>query len=83
MAKRGTEVWADYDANNRWCLRCQKKKGRFTIDELIELAKDWEQDFYAIIIKAIDEDMQQYFDVDDDGDYLTLYRATDFLEGGR
>lgn len=79
--KKGVTIWSDYDANNRWCLRCQKKRGRFTLDELTELAKDWEQDFYAVIIKAMDEDMEQYFDVRDDGDYVTLYRATDFLEG--
>lgn len=80
MAKKGTEVWPDYDCNNRWCLRCMKKKGHFTLDELTEIAKEWEQDFYAVIIKAIDEEYDQYFDVNYEGDYVTLYRATDFLE---
>ena len=37
------------------------------------------EDFYALIIKAVDEDMDQYFDDIDLGDFVTLYRATDFL----
>ena len=31
------------------------------------------------IVKAVDEDMDQYFDDIDIGDFVTLYRATDFL----
>ena len=34
---------------------------------------------FALIIKAVDEDMDQYFDDIDLGDFVTLYRATDFL----
>lgn len=75
-------MWSSYDANGRWCLCC-RKRGQFTLDELTEIAREWEEDFYAIIIKAVSGDMEQYFDVDYEGDYVTLYRATDFLEGGR
>lgn len=81
--KRNIEVWSSYDANGRWCLCCRKKRGHFTLDELTEVAREWEEDFYAIIIKAVSGNMEQYFDVDYEGDYVTLYRATDFLEGGR
>ena len=77
--KRGTEVWTDYDANGIWCLRIKKARGKFTLDEITEIAAEWEQDFYAVIIKAIDDDMAQYFDDVEQGDYITLYRATDFL----
>ena len=78
--KKGIEVWADYDENNRWCLRVQKARGRFTLDELTEIAKEYEQDIYAVIIKALDADLEQYYDdVDMGGDYVTLYRVTDFL----
>ena len=77
--KKGIEVWPDYDANGQWCLRIKKKKGKFTLDEITEIATEWEQDFYALIIKAIDEDMCQYFDDIENGDYMTLYRATDLL----
>ena len=77
--KRGIEVWTDYDANGNWCLRVKKVRGKFTLDEITEIAAEWEQDFYAVIIKAVDEDMIQYFDDVDQGDCVTLYRATDFL----
>ena len=60
-------------------MRIKKKKGKFTLDEITEIATEWEQDFYALIIKAIDEDMCQYFDDIENGEYMTLYRATDLL----
>ena len=77
--KKGIEVWPDYDETGRWCLRIKKSKGRFTLDEIIETATEYEQDFYAVIIKAVDDDMMQYFDDIETGDFVTLYRATDFL----
>lgn len=77
--KRGVEVWSDYDATGKWCLRMKKARGRFTLDEITEIATAWEQEFYALIIKAIDADMMQYFDYDT-GDYVTLYRAEDFFK---
>lgn len=79
--KRGTEVWPDYDKSGRWCLRVKKAKGKFTLDELTEIVTEYEQDFYAVIIKAISADMEQYFLDVEQGDYVTLYRATDFLGG--
>ena len=84
--KKGTEVWSDYDESGRWCLRCKKQRGKFDLDELTEIAMSWEEDFYAVIIKAIQgEDIQYFDDCMDQGDYVTLYRATDFLrkEGER
>ena len=77
--KKGTEVWPDYDVNGIWCLRIKKVRWKLTLEEIIEIATEWEQDFYAVIIKAVDDDMIQYFDDIEQGDYITLYRATDFL----
>ena len=77
--KKGTEIWSDCDASGRWCLRLKKAKGKFSLDEIIEAATEWEQDFYAVIIKAVDDDMMQYFDDIEQGDFITLYSATDFL----
>lgn len=77
--KKGIEVWADYDAEGRWCLRIKKKKGKFSVDEITEIATEYEEDFYAVIIKAISDEMGQYFDDIEQGDYITLYQATDFL----
>lgn len=80
--KKGIDVWPDYDEAGRWCLRVKKAKGRFTLDELVEAAMEYGQDFYAVIIKALDEDMEQYYDDIQTGDYVTIYCATDFLREG-
>ena len=80
--KRGIEVWQDYDQTGQWCLRIKKRKGKLSLDEIAEAATEYEQDFYAVIIKAVDDDMMQYYDDIETGDYVTLYRATDFLREG-
>lgn len=78
--KKGTEAWTDYDSSGRWCIRAKKQRGKFDLDELQDIAMQFDQDYYAVIIKAIDDDMMQYFDdVDHPGDYVTMYRATDFF----
>lgn len=79
--KRGIEVWPDYDRTNRWCLRIKKAKGRFSLDEITDIAREYEADFYAVVINAMSEETAEYYDVDYCGDFVTLYRATDFLEG--
>lgn len=50
------------------------------MEEITEAAREYEEDFYAVIIKAVSDDMMQYFDEIETGDYVTLYRATEFLE---
>ena len=77
--KKGTTVESGYDADGRWHLKLRKAKGKFTLDEIIEAAKEWEEDYYAVIIKAMSDETAQYYDDDLEGDYVTLYRATDFI----
>lgn len=77
--KKGTTVEDGYDVEGRWHLKLRKVKGKFTLDEIIEAAKEWEEDYYAVIIKAMGDETAQYYDDDLDGDYVTLYRATDFI----
>lgn len=78
--KRGIEVWTDYDRENRWCLKIKKAKGKFSLDEITDIAREYEVDFYAVIINAMSEEAAEYYDVDYCGDFVMLYRATDFLE---
>ena len=75
--EKGTTVESGYDVERRWCLKLKKAKGKFTLDEIIEAAKEWEEDYYAVIIKAMGDETAQYYDDDLEGDYVTLYRATD------
>lgn len=77
--EKGTTVESGYDAEGRWHLKLRKAKGKFTLDEIIEAAKEWEEDYYAVIIKAMSDETAQYYDDDLEGDYVTLYRATDFI----
>ena len=79
IMKKGTTVESGYDAEGRWHLKLRKAKGKFTLDEIIEAAKEWEEDYYAVIIKAMSDETAQYYDDDLEGDYVTLYRATDFI----
>lgn len=79
--KKGIEVWTDYDSQRVWTLHIQKKRGRLTLEEITEACMDYEQDFYMLVICAMDRDVGQYYDTDDlEGDYVTLYRADDFFE---
>lgn len=72
--KKGIEVWAEYDSRGRWNLCIQKKRGHFTLDEIIETAREYEEDFYAIIIDAEYKECEP-----NDGDFVRLYRASTFL----
>ena len=79
--RQNIEVWTDYDRIGQWTLHIKKRKGKLTLDEIQKACMDWEQDFYMLVIKAMDGDIGQYYDTDDlDGDYVTLYRADDFFK---
>ena len=42
---------------------------------------EFEEDFYMLVICAMDREVGQYYDTEDlDGDYVTLYRAGDFFK---
>lgn len=77
---KSIEVWTDYDPSGIWRLNIKKKRGTLTLEEIRTACMEWEQDFYMLVIKAIDEDMSQYYTTDDLGDYITLYRADDFFK---
>ena len=80
MAKKSIESWCDYDRSGAWCLHIQKKRGKLTLDEIHETCMEWDEDFYMLVINAMDMEVGQYYDTDDlDGDFVTLYRAGDFF----
>ena len=79
--KAGIEVWQAYDRAGEWCLHIRKKRGTLSLEEIRQAAMEYEQDFYMLMIKAIDGDIDQYYETDDiDGDFITLYRADDFYK---
>lgn len=79
--KKNIEVWADYDAQSVWRLNIKKSRGTLTLEDIRDACKEYEQDFYLLVIKAMDEEIGQYYMADDlDGDFVQLYRAGDFFE---
>ncbi len=77
---KNIEVWTDYDPAAQWTLHIRKKRGKLTLEEIRKACIDYEQDFYMLVICAMDRDIGQYYEVDDlTGDYVTLYRADDFF----
>ncbi len=79
--KKGIEVWSDYDKTGQWILNIKKSRGRLTLDEIREACMEYEQDFYMLVIVAMDREIGQYYDLDDlEGDFVTLYRADDFFK---
>jgi len=79
--KKGIEAYSDHDPTGQWCIRISKKRGRLTLDEIREACMEFDQDFYMLVIRAMEDDMSQYYDTDDlDGDFVTLYRADDFFK---
>lgn len=80
--KRGVEVYSDYDRDNRWRLIIKKKKGKLSLDEIKEAAKEYEYDYYLLVLDC-------YHDEDNDdnpfceppkGDMAILYRTDLFYE---
>lgn len=79
--KKRIEVWPDYDKQGVWCLRVKKARGTLSLEEIREACMAIEQDFYMLVIKAMDVEGNQWYYTDDlDGDEVTLYRADDFFK---
>ena len=79
--KRGIEVWPDYDPTGQWILKIKKAKGRLTLEEITQACTEYDQDFYMLVIRAMDEDIGPYYTVDDlESDFVTLYRADTFFK---
>lgn len=79
--KKGIEVRPDYDRSGRWCLRMHKPRGKFTLEEIREAARDYEWDFYLLVLDAFHDDEDQLME-SQTGDFVTLYRTDLFYEEG-
>jgi hypothetical protein len=80
--KKGIEVYADRDASGRWILVIEKKRGHLSLDEIREAARDWEWDFYLLVLDCFhDEDVPYGYDTPQ-GDRVILYRTDLLYEEG-
>lgn len=78
--KKGIEVERKWDADGNLVTIIRKARGKLTLEEIRDAAMEYEQDYYGLVIKAIDEDMDQYYDDDLLGDAAELYTMSDILE---
>lgn len=70
--KKGIEVTMEHDCTGKMFLRISKARGQLTLDEITDAAREYEQDIYGLIIRALDEDTAQYY-YDAPGDCVELY----------
>ncbi len=78
--KRGISIHADHDREGERFLVVAKKKGKLTFDEIKDAVIEYgEEDYYAMILRCLDEDGSQYYDDDLPDDSVILYSADYFL----
>lgn len=78
--KKGIEAWPDYDKTGRWMLVIEKKRGRLTLEEIKEAAREYEWDFYLLVLDCFHDNSAeiQFAEGPPVGDRVVLYR-TDLL----
>lgn len=77
--RRDIEVYPSYDRNGDPLLYIEKRRGRLTLEEIRTAARDWDEDVYALLIDARNEDEGQCFGEDPQSDCVKLYRAEQFF----
>lgn len=83
MAKKGIVTTAGWDESGRWCLTIEKKRGRLTLDEVRQAAREEEWDYYLLVIDAFHDDFDDQFGENaPPGDFALLYRTDLFYEEG-
>lgn len=78
--KKGLNCELTNDSAGNMMLIVRKERGKLTLDDIRAAATEYEQDYYALILKCMDGDMSQYWTDDLQGDAAELYPAADFLE---
>lgn len=73
--KRGIEVYPDRDKTGRWRLNIAKKRGTLTLDEIKAAAREWELDFYLLVLDCYHDPYDFQDGYEPEGDRAELYRA--------
>lgn len=63
--KRGIEVYTDYDEKGRFTHYVKKRKGKLTLDEIREALREYEEDYYLLVVDAY-HDPNEDFQFGDD-----------------
>ena len=78
--KKGLRCEATYDAAGNWMLVVEKDRGKLTLEDIREAATEYEEDYYALVLKCISSEGTQWYDDDIQGDVAELYRLADVLK---
>ena len=78
--KKGITVSMEHDAAGHLMYVVRKAKGTLTLEDIKDAMMEYEQDYYALLMKCMDEDTSQYYDDDLQGDAAELYPIEMILE---
>lgn len=77
--KKGITAHPTYDKSGRWMLVIEKQRGRLTLEEIKETAREWEWDFYLLVLDCFHDPYDIPYGCEaPKGDRVELYR-TDLL----
>lgn len=51
--KKGLRCEVTYDAAGNWMLVVEKDRGKLTLEDIREAATEYEEDYYALVLKCI------------------------------
>ena len=80
--KRGIDVHPDYDRTGVWCLIVEKKKGKLTLEDIKEAAREYEWDYYLLVLDCFHDPYEIQGDEMPEGDIAVLY-SHDALQPGQ
>ena len=77
--KKGISVEQCYDKQGRSALRIRKEKGTLTLEEINQALTEWENDYYFLVMRCMDDEAAQYFTDDIMPDVVEAYPAQTVL----
>lgn len=69
-----TTAYLDYDCSGRWIMKIEKAKGNLTLEEIREAEREYEYDFYLLVVDAYHDPNDVQYGEQAVGDLAILYR---------
>lgn len=76
--KKGITAYPDYDRSGCWMLKIEKAKGKLTLEEIREAAREYECDFYLLVVDSYHDPNDVQYGEQAVGDLAILYRSDVF-----
>lgn len=76
--KKGITAYSEYDRCGRWMLIIEKQRGKLTLEEIKSTAREYEWDFYLLVLDCYHDEYDDQYTTNPDGDRVELYRTDDF-----